>query len=643
MQRQFLAELNASFGLELSRWDGHFDGEGLDGEGGEDSGEPGDIVLQMSKTACAAGYANNGTYLLDAPALPAVSDATHTGRPILIDAPTTRGIQEGLATLRRSLGSPADPSALPSGLALPSCFVLDAPSASGNTRWLAAAATTDLHELDGFVQLACASRDYQPSHSRVVRRVTSYSRSDGSRVQVAGRGLGTLVGGLASDSGGQHGLQTMVTVQFGETDAVETLPLALVAEPINRSTEIDWSTCMFAERSGSGKGGVYFVEFPNGRAIVVKPTDEPASELAGYQIGLLLGVRMPVLVGLNAAHGEGLTVCRKLLALDRSGRLKNDKADVSSIGQFPYLIVQEFQRGRTLKDICHAGDGLGWAEATFGPMGGLSVDGVRRLRELGAIIAFDVIMHNSDRWYLEGVFNNFSRCGNMANIMFTDDGDPVAIDNTTTAYDATVLGNGARFATYLQSVSDLVARAKARTKSDDEAEDNEENGMDGGVGLSRQVSAHSAMKGVRRFFMEGQGISTESSYVPGLEYDIGEAGVQEIERGFVEVVSTCRQKGEAFRRALRAVELNVRRELGAALDEAWLDLCAASGPLPLPVAACSLMMTETSLARCHQTHPLRPSCWSLASIHSTTLRDQPPWDLSPHVPVSPPHDPVSQA
>lgn len=346
---------------------------------------------------------------------------------------------------------------------------------------------------------------------------------------------------------------------------------------------VDWSACVFAERSGSGKSGVYFLEFAENRAIVVKPTDEPASELAGYQIGRLLGIRMPALVGLNAAVGEGLQLAQKLKALDRTGRLKNDKADASALGSFPFLIVQEFQRGQTLKDICHK-EGMPWAERTFGPQGVLSPDGRRRLQELGAIIAFDVIMHNSDRWYLEGVFNNFSRCGNMANIMFTADGDPVAIDNTTTAYDATVLGNGARFEAYLLSISDLVGRAKARAKQSDEessgndTDDAEEaafgeiGAAEEGVALSRQPSAHSAMKGVRRFFLEGQGVSTESSYVPGLEYDIGDAGVREIERGFMGVVEQCKARGDAFAKAIRKVELNVRRELGAALDEAWLDL-----------------------------------------------------------------------
>eukprot|EP01052_Picozoa_sp_SAG31_P011541 SAG31_NODE_655_length_13127_cov_20.616058_11_plen_812_part_00 len=557
----FLSQLNNSFGLALTLVDC------CDSSGAT----AGDLVLQIGGSALKNSHRStyqDGSYAIDAP--PFLSSTT---RPIIVEAGSSQGIKEGLATLRRSFGFPAASSAVPSfsslngkdttdcvekGLALPSCFVLDAPTASGKTRWLTIATTTDLQSIHQFVRMAESARSYQPSHSRTVRRITTYFRSDGKRVQIRGRGLATLV--CCSDD--------EIGVQFSQMDAVETVPLQSAAEPAIRTTGIEWSDCFFAERSGSGKSGVYFLEFPHNRAVVVKPTDEPACELAGYQIGLLLGIRMPALVGLNAAVGEGLQLVKKMKALERTGRLQNDKADASSLGTFAFMIVQEFQRGQTLKDICHRG-GLQWAEKTFGPVGALSIDGKRRLQELGAIIAFDVIMHNSDRWYLEGIFNNFSRCGNMANIMFTEHGDPVAIDNTTTAYDATLLGNGDRFYTYLQSISDLVSRAKARTKDDANSGDDR---VESGVALSRQPSAHLAIKGVRRFFLEGQGVPTESSYVPGLEYDIGEEGMREIERGFMRVVDHCKNRGNEFAKAIRRIELSIRRELGAELDESWLDL-----------------------------------------------------------------------
>ena len=89
--------------------------------------------------------------------------------------------------------------------------------------------------------------------------------------------------------------------------------------------------------------------------------------------------------------------------------------------------------GRTLKEICtqHVGTVPGstaaeaaaagraaatsWAETTFGPEGALTTEGGDRLATLGSIIGFDMLMHNSDRFYLEGVFENFSGCGNLGN------------------------------------------------------------------------------------------------------------------------------------------------------------------------------------------------------------------------------------
>jgi hypothetical protein len=37
------------------------------------------------------------------------------------------------------------------------------------------------------------------------------------------------------------------------------------------------------------------------------------------------------------------------------------------------------------------------------------------------------------------VFENFSRCGNLGNIMFDPEGEPVAIDNTMNAFDRTTV------------------------------------------------------------------------------------------------------------------------------------------------------------------------------------------------------------
>ena len=98
---------------------------------------------------------------------------------------------------------------------------------------------------------------------------------------VRGQGLATLVAvGSAPDHGGRAldgvagraGAPTAdsAVVQFASAPDLTRLPLRTLLEPPRRETSVDWAAATFAERSGSGKGGVYFVEFPGGRAIVVK-------------------------------------------------------------------------------------------------------------------------------------------------------------------------------------------------------------------------------------------------------------------------------------------------------------------------------------------------------------------------------------
>ena len=234
-----VGDLNSTFGLQLT-----VGGDAVAADGGAADGPgAGDLLLQLSSTVSAVSGAYANAYLLDAPPWQHSSSdgGSGTRRPITIDAPTVKGIEEGLATLRRSVGAAVagvgsphphqgvagdTETASEPGVFLPSCYLLDAPSASGNTRWLTVAMTTDLQPLDAFVRLARHSREYQPSHSRVLRRVTSYNRSDGKRVQIAGRGLATLVSYSDAE----------ISVQFGETDPVEALPLKLAAEPVARAT-----------------------------------------------------------------------------------------------------------------------------------------------------------------------------------------------------------------------------------------------------------------------------------------------------------------------------------------------------------------------------------------------------------------------
>lgn len=51
-----------------------------------------------------------------------------------------------------------------------------------------------------------------------------------------------------------------------------------------------------------------------------------------------------------------------------------------------------------------------------------------------------------------------------------------------------------------------------------------------------RLRAHPAVEVVRQFFIRGQGSADEASYVPGLNYDIGEEGTRCVERGLLQFI-----------------------------------------------------------------------------------------------------------
>jgi hypothetical protein len=63
---------------------------------------------------------------------------------------------------------------------------------------------------------------------------------------------------------------------------------------------------------------------------------------------------------------------------------------------------------------------------------------------------------------LEGIFENFSRCGNLGNIIFTEEGEPVAIDNATNSFSIDTTVGRAKFDAYLAAVRAITASARAR-------------------------------------------------------------------------------------------------------------------------------------------------------------------------------------
>ena len=79
------------------------------------------------------------------------------------------------------------------------------------------------------------------------------------------------------------------------------------------------------------------------------------------------------------------------LRLQHEGALIEEQGDFSStIRKSPWVLIQDFVVGCSLSDICHGQtgeDGVAWAHRTFGAPGVLHAEGLRRLREIGMIIA----------------------------------------------------------------------------------------------------------------------------------------------------------------------------------------------------------------------------------------------------------------
>lgn len=576
----------------------------VDAAAGTSAAPPSAIVCQLDRAvlefAVSTRFPGEGNsdvfgFLLEVPSSPDL--------PIVVSGSSVEGLQVGLATLARSIVVD-ERAGCHASACLPACYAADVQLAGGRgNHRCALATTTTVQTAAQFVSFARLSREHQPSMSRTVRRAIGYSRRDDKRIVINGRGLATLVSCDAE--------RGEVTVQFGRESAFSSrirdpelcrFPLAdAIVPPPGRSTGLDWSTVLFAEAASSGKGQVIFAEFPDQRCVVIKRTDEPASELGCYRIGKLLGVPMPVVVVLHTALGEGAHIEAALLRLRDRGRLKTASKGSGGVAQRQscWLAVQELSPGSTLKDLCHreqsdsalrglqhelknlegvaipgnkvlaeANPSTGresappWVLDSFGP----DDAGHQRLRTIGKMIACDILVHNSDRWYLPGIFDSMSRCGNMANIIISPAGDPVAIDNTCNAFDTSSPKSADHFATFVESVRELTSVTRKRAANAPDA----------------APEGHPALEIVRRFFRDGQGTSTHAAYIPPLCHDIGDVGTRQVEAGFMSVVA--RLSDASLHAAIRGVEAELTAELALLVEGDFSDLRRVRSDFFLAVA-----------------------------------------------------------
>ena len=89
-------------------------------------------------------------------------------------------------------------------------------------------------------------------------------------------------------------------------------------------------------------------------------------------------------------HGEGRELAARITHLRYCGKMQSATkgAGGASIRHSPFFVVQEFQPGMHLRDICYGKDGADWPSRAFGADGVLTDAGRRRLNDLGKMIAY---------------------------------------------------------------------------------------------------------------------------------------------------------------------------------------------------------------------------------------------------------------
>eukprot|EP00039_Didymoeca_costata_P019312 m.337022 g.337022 ORF g.337022 m.337022 type:complete len:402 (+) comp18025_c0_seq1:122-1327(+) len=171
------------------------------------------------------------------------------------------------------------------------------------------------------------------------------------------------------------------------------------ARPREDISGIDWSKLEGVERSDAGAEGVYFVETDTG-AIVLKGSRSIAPEAFSCLLGLKLGVLAPKFRVIDVAGDEGAAMMRNLGSLDISGRVN------TTIKHQTHILIKSYIPGVTFGQLSSAR-----AKEIFGPANKLSENGHERLKELGRLLALDVLCNNGDRFPL--IWDNRGNPGNV--------------------------------------------------------------------------------------------------------------------------------------------------------------------------------------------------------------------------------------
>ena len=152
--------------------------------------------------------------------------------------------------------------------------------------------------------------------------------------------------------------------------------------------DVEWEEASNFKRSDGGRSsGVYFVQLPGDRVVVVKPDDEVVADYCGFVLALYFDVHHPDMrvVRLDSAEGKRITGALTRLDAAKPRKQRAKPPIATTLAAVPSVLVMNLVRGRSLKGVALAGymdrtEADKFCETMLGPPGALSDAGRARMR-----------------------------------------------------------------------------------------------------------------------------------------------------------------------------------------------------------------------------------------------------------------------
>eukprot|EP01125_Pyxidicula_operculata_P018676 TRINITY_DN6654_c0_g1_i1.p1 TRINITY_DN6654_c0_g1~~TRINITY_DN6654_c0_g1_i1.p1 ORF type:complete len:410 (-),score=38.00 TRINITY_DN6654_c0_g1_i1:9-1238(-) len=215
------------------------------------------------------------------------------------------------------------------------------------------------------------------------------------------------------------------------------------AIPIDDITQITWTeqSIKCIQRSETGAEGVFFIENNKSEVFVVKPSRNIACEIFSNLIAQKLGVYCPKLrVIYTGPNTEGFKLVQSIKEHDKRGLATHN------LGQSGYLLIKQFVPGRDLTKCDYEA-----IRKYYGTEVDLNENFHKKIGGLARILALDLLLNYSDR--LPFIWANQ---GNSGNVMITNQGQFISIENSITPFDPSTQSK--KFQDYQAQVKKLFSK-----------------------------------------------------------------------------------------------------------------------------------------------------------------------------------------